>query len=239
MTSEKRRETYEQLTEGYTGLVRGQRLVDRHLKHNRFWQNVIVKDRIRFERQLVLYLAVVERGRLIEALRDTQIAAETKADHERRIAELGTQIEDGQPAPAAPRYIQIVENNPQRRVLRVPLYTDIPDAEFVAASVAAIESEWSVDVDGIEYRLELDLRSLTPEELYRPDAPPERGTHINLNEHVKRFPQDGGVLTTGSNRTYAIPGRFVAVGPGEISSRTIAHEFGHVLAARGESTLDE
>ena len=114
-------------------------------------------------------------------------------------------------------------------MLRVPLYTDIPDAEFVAASVAAIESEWSVDVDGIEYRLELDLRSLTPEELYRPDAPPERGTHINLNEHVKRFPQDGGVLTTGSNRTYAIPGRFVAVGPGEISSRTIAHEFGHIL----------
>ena len=82
---------------------------------------------------------------------------------------------------------------------------------------------------GIQYRLELDLRTLTPEELYRPDAPPERGTHVDLDEHVKRFPRDGGVLTTRPNRKYAIPRRYVAVGPRPISSRTVAHEFGHLL----------
>ena len=37
------------------------------------------------------------------------------------------------------------------------------------------------------------------------------------------------MLTTGSNRTYAIPGRYVAVGPTPLSTRIIAHEFGHIL----------
>ena len=229
MTSKTRRETYEQLTDGYSALERGQRLVDQHLKHNRFWQRVIAEDWDRFERQTVLHEAVVDRERALEHLRATGITAEAKADYDRQLAELGTQIEDDQPGPAAPRYIQIIENGAERRVLRVPLYTDIQDAGFVAASVAAIESAWSVDVDGIAYRLELDVRTLTPEELYHPDAPPERGTHIDLDEHVKHFPRDGGVLTTGSNRTHAIPGRYVAVGPDPLSSRTVAHEFGHIL----------
>ena len=160
MTPEKRRATYEQLTDGYDALGQGQRLVDQHLKHNRFWQRVIDEDRGRFERQLVLYEAVVERERLTEQLRGTGVTAETRTSHNRQIGQLDTQIEDGQPAPAAPGYIQVIENSARRRVLRVPLYTDIPDTEFVAASVAAIESAWSIEVDGLEYRLELDLAAV-------------------------------------------------------------------------------
>ena len=228
-TEAERRAIYEQLTDGYGALERGQRLVDQHLKHNRFWQQVIAEDRDRFERQTVLHDAVVRREALRRSRGEAGITDETRADYDRQMAELDTQIEEGQPGPAAPGYIQITEHGPRRRVLRVPLYTDIPDTEFVAAAVQAIESAWSVDVDGIEYRLELDLRTLTPEELYRPDAPPARGTHIDVTEHVKRFPLDGGVLTTGANRTYAIPGRYVAVGPSPLVSRTMAHEFGHIL----------
>ena len=229
MAPRARRETYEQLTAEYTALERGQKLVDQHLKHNRFWQQIIAEDWDRFERQTVLHEAVVDRERVLEQLRATGISPEAKADYHRQLADLLTQIENGQPGPAVPRYIQIIENSAARRVLRVPLYTDIPDVGFVAASVAAIESAWSVDVDGIAYRLELELRGLTSEELYHPGTPPERGAHIDLTEHVKHFPPDGGVLTTGSNRTYAIPGRYVAVGPSPLSSRTIAHEFGHIL----------
>jgi hypothetical protein len=223
-----RRTTYETLTDGYPTLEKGQRLVDSHLKHNRFWQQVIADDRPRFERLRVLHDAVVERGRLLAQARAADVTPDNKASLEQRAAALAKQVEDGQPGPAAPDYIQIIENTPQRRVLRVPLYTDIPDAEFVTAAVTAIESAWSVDAEDIEYRLEVDLRTKTPEELY-PDMPPERGTHINLNAHVKLFPADGGVLTTGSNRTYAIPGRFVSVGPSPLNNRTMAHEFGHIL----------
>ena len=229
MTVDQRRETYTQLTDGYTSLEQGQRQVDSHLKHNRFWQKAIANERPRFERQRVLHNVVVERERLLGQLRDGELTAEEKARLEQRVGELTEQITAGLPPPAAPRFVEIVENTPQRRVLRVPLYTDIPDPEFVAAAVTAIESAWSVDADGIEYRLQVDLRTITPETLYQPDPPPAHGTHINLTEHAARFPDDGGILTTGSNRTYAIPGRYVAVGPGSIPSRTIAHEFGHIL----------
>ena len=224
-----RRETYEQLTSGYGPLARGQRLVDQHLKHNRFWQASVARDRPRYERQRVLHDAVVERERVLGQLRDDGVTAESKADLEPRVAALASQITAGLPPPAAPGFIEIVENDPRRRVLRVPLYTDIPDPAFVAGAVTAIESAWNVETDGIEYRIELDLRTITPEELYHPDAPPEKGTHIDLTQHVARFPGDGGVLTTGSTRTYAIPGRFVSVGPSPISSGSIAHEFGHIL----------
>ena len=37
------------------------------------------------------------------------------------------------------------------------------------------------------------------------------------------------MLTTGVNRTYATVGRYVALGPGQISGNSLAHEFGHIL----------
>jgi hypothetical protein len=228
-TAQQRRDTYEQLIDGYDDLEAGQRQVDAHIKHNRFWQEVIAGDWPRFERQLVLHDAVVERERLLLELREEQLSEDARTSHWARIAQLGRQVEHGQPGPAAPAFIEITENTPQRKRLRVPLYTDIPDAAFVAASVDAIESIWSVDADGVEYRLEVDLRTTTAVEVYGPDTLPEPGAHLTLNDHVERFPTDGGVLTTGSNRTYAIPGRYVAVGPTPISNRTIAHEFGHIL----------
>jgi len=224
-----RRSVYEQLVTGYAGLEQGQRQVDQHLKHNRFWQQVIADDPERFERQTVLHDAVVERQRLRVTLEGGGLTPEEATEHVRRIAELGTQVEDGQPPPFPPSFVEIVENSASRRVLRVPLYTDIPDPEFVTGAVAAIQSAWSIDVDNVAYRLELDLRTVTAEDLYAPDPPPTRGAKVDLNQHVQRFPPDGGVLTTGANRTHAIPGRYVVVGPDTISNRVVAHEFGHIL----------
>ncbi|MEO2195456.1 MAG: hypothetical protein ABGY72_05100 [bacterium] len=224
-----RRAVYEQLVAGYAGLEQGQRQVDQHLKHNRFWQQIIADDRGRFERQTVLHDAVVERQRLRVALEAGGLTPAATTEHVRRIAELGIQVEEGQPPPSPPSFVEIVENSTSRRVLRVPLYTDIPDAEFVTGAVAAIQSAWSLDVDNVAYRLELDLRTMTAEDLYAPDPPPVRGAKIDLNHHVQRFPSDGGVLTTGANRTHAIPGRYIAIGPDSISNRVVAHEFGHIL----------
>ena len=229
MTPETRRQTYEALTDGYDALEAGQRQVDQHLKHNRFWQQVIADDWGRFERQIILHDAVVEREQKRHQLATLNMTPESVETVKAQIAALDTQIEEGQPDPAAPAFIEIVENSPQRKLLRVPLYTDIPDAEFVASSVEAIEAIWQVENEGVEYRLEVDLRTVTAADVYGEDPTPEDGAHILLNDHAARFPKDGGVLTTGSNRTYAIPGRYIAVGPSPISNRTMAHEFGHIL----------
>ena len=229
MTPETRRQTYEQLTDGYDALEAGQRQVDQHLKHNRFWQEVIANDWGRFEQQIILHDAVVEREQNRHLLATRNMANESTEQVKAKIAALDTQIEEGQPEPTAPSFIEIVENTPRRKLFKVPLYTDIPDADFVRASVEAIETIWQLEADGVAYRLEVDLRTMTAADVYGEDPTPADGEHIVLNDHVARFPTDGGVLTTGSNRTYAIPGRYVAVGPSPISNRTMAHEFGHIL----------
>ena len=195
----------------------------------RFWQEVIANDWGRFEQQIILHDAVVEREQNRHLLATRNMANESTEQVKAKIAALDTQIEEGQPEPTAPSFIEIVENTPRRKLFKVPLYTDIPDADFVRASVEAIETIWQLEADGVAYRLEVDLRTMTAADVYGEDPTPADGEHIVLNDHVARFPTDGGVLTTGSNRTYAIPGRYVAVGPSPISNRTMAHEFGHIL----------
>jgi hypothetical protein len=60
---------------------------------------------------------------------------------------------------------------------------------------------------------------------------PANGEHINIDAHVKRFPQDGVVLTTGANTTY-VYGQSIIVGPHAIPRKTLVHEFGHMLGFR-------
>ena len=63
----------------------------------------------------------------------------------------------------------------------------------------------------------------------KPGPPPATGNPPHANTHVARFPVDRGVLTTGSNRTFSIPGRYIVVGPNRLTGRSMAHESGHFL----------
>jgi len=65
--------------------------------------------------------------------------------------------------------------------------------------------------------------------LYETGSAAGHGSPLDVNTHVARFPVDGGVLKTGSNRTYTIPGRSIVVGPNRLTDWTIAHEFGYIL----------
>ncbi|HLQ78619.1 MAG TPA: hypothetical protein VK210_14770, partial [Terriglobia bacterium] len=65
--------------------------------------------------------------------------------------------------------------------------------------------------------------------LYEKDPAPKRGEHIDMKVHTARFPSDGVILTTGAEMTNAIVKRYLALGPGDISERLLAHEFGHLL----------
>jgi hypothetical protein len=52
------------------------------------------------------------------------------------------------------------------------------------------------------------------------------------------------VLTTGAEFTHAVVGHYVALGPGDLSPKTLAHEFGHILGfndgyVRGYTDLGE
>ena len=224
-----RRTTYDVLIERYPLLERNQRIADQHVKHNRFWQPVIARSPGRFARQTGLHDAVVEREAILAELDDASLATERRAELVAQADQLQTQIRDGQVQPAVPDYVELTDDGAGGRVLREPLYSDITDDTFLAEAERVIEETWTVGEGDRRYALDVELRRIAATELYGADEAPADGTHIDVAEHVKRFPADGGVLTTGSNRTHAIVGRYVSLGPGTVLGNTLAHEFGHIL----------
>ena len=240
-----RRNIHERLTGNYEWLVKHQKLVDEHLRHNRFWQAEIHRDPVRFERQTRLHDAVVERERTLTALNapDTALSFGGRRALTALAERLQTEIRDGQTPPVLPDLVE-----PRKTAdgwsLRVPLYTDIEDDAFLSTAERVIEETWALDTTGGHYGVDVEMRRLDAVALYGDDPPPASGAHIELERHVGRFPDDGAVLTTGSNRTYAMVGRYVSLGPGEIRGNTLAHEFGHILGftdryLRGSRDLGE
>jgi hypothetical protein len=126
--------------------------------------------------------------------------------------------------PTVPSFIKANRQQPGRVVIQVPVYTDIEDQEFLAKAKSAIEDMWQAQEDGTAYAIEIEFRNVPPSA--------ERGAHLDVRAHVSKFPEDGAVLTTGAQTTYSLVGRYIALGPGDLSTRTLAHEFGHVLGFR-------
>ncbi len=148
---------------------------------------------------------------------------------ERGSTHLQQQIDEGQARPALPDYVTRSTDPEGTHVVHVPMYTDISDAAFLNAAERATEDAWQGSTRDGPYRIDVELRPLTVAALYTDEAPPARGAHVDIAAHVARFPTDGGVLTTGANRTHAFIGRFIALGPGAIRGNTVSHEFGHIL----------
>jgi hypothetical protein len=114
--------------------------------------------------------------------------------------------------------------------LPVTVTTDISNDGFLAAFREGVEAAF-VDAPAARerrFRLELTLRRLHAAELY-PEGPPRRGDPIDAAAHVARFPEGALVLTTGEASTNAWPGRSVVLGPADVTRRTLAHEFAHLL----------
>ena len=126
--------------------------------------------------------------------------------------------------PAVPSFVKIDRSKPDYVIVVVPVYTDIQDDEFLAQAKGAIEELWQVHDGDVTYRLELEIRKV-------PQVA-ERGERIDVRAHSSKFPEDGAVLTTGAQATHSLVGRYVALAPGDLPRRTLAHEFGHVLGFR-------
>ena len=94
---------------------------------------------------------------------------------------------------------------------------------MVAAFVAAVETHWRAQVGQEKYRVRVAVTTITP------DAAPAIGEKIDLAAHARRFPEDGALLTTGAASLQLTGNRALVLGPHDVSPRTLAHEFGHLL----------
>ncbi len=191
----------------YKTLVEDQRIVDQYVEYNRLWQRSIAGDRSRYDEMTRIY-------RLLQS-----------AD-----ADTANSIRQVLGQPLTPSFIQVKNDEDNHRVtLRVPVYTDIESDAFLLQAKASIESVWQAKDANTSYGIELDIRKVTPQALFDGQPAPKHGDHIDVKVHAARFPSDGVVLTTGAEMTNALVKRYVAFGPGDISVRTLAHEFGHLL----------
>ncbi len=193
----------------YRALVENQRTIDSYIQYNRFWQRSIALDRPRFDQLTRIY--------------DVMLSGEPDAAGAVREA-LGR--------PEVPAFIEIDDASGNNVVLRVPVYTDIEDEAFLEQVEAVIEETWRVRDRGVRYAVEIQFRRVSPSELYDGVRVPRVGDHFEIPSHTARFPTDGAILTTGAESTHGFVGRYVALGSGDVSKRTLAHEFGHVLGFR-------
>ncbi len=257
-----RRAIYERLVREYPRLPEAQRNIDDHLRYNRLWQPGIVADRGGYDRRTRLHDAVLERQAVLDALQARDDAAFAKAidgvsnlDHTRpreqleselrnRERQLADEIHDVIDEIDPPAFLRITRPTPYSWVLRVPVYTDIEDPVFLDGFRNAIETIWRLRDGEDEYRVELIIHTISPEDLYRRRTgcksstearcrPPHKGDRIDLAAHVALFPSNGVRLTTGATLTYALGGAIV-LGPGEAGPHLLAHEFGHMLGFRDE-----
>ena len=222
------RPKYEMMLAKYTQLEANQRFIDGRIRYNRFWQKAIAGEKARFDRLTRLHDNVLERQEIRDKLNKLLPADTTKKlrARERTLTDQITAHRDrGTPAP----FLTLRQPQPNLWIVQVPLYTDIQDQEFLQEGKETIERIWHVKDGDKEYRIQVLVKIVDPQDLYRPDLPPRAGTHIDVGAHVKHFSTDGGVLTTGASSTFAIPGRYLALPPQKIAENVLAHEFGHIL----------
>jgi hypothetical protein len=205
----------------YRELLRSQATVDQYIEYNRFWQRSIGDDRKHYDGMTQVYWAL-KAGNPDTAATIRQVLGK----------------------PKAPRFIRVRRVASNRVVLQVRLYTDIDDDDYLSRAKAVVEETWRAEDGGTQYSIELDIRKVPAAELYRGRGVPQSGAHLDLDKHIALFPRDGGVLTTGAEFTHGVVGRSVVLGPGDLSPRTFAHEFGHILGfndgyVRGYNDLGE
>lgn len=112
-------------------------------------------------------------------------------------------------------------------IVHVPFLTDLEDTGFVRSIQRHIERAWHLRSGDDEFRLDLDFKHISAGELYDGGELPH-GNQLDIQEHLNLFPTEGAILTTGGAITHVL-GRAIVLGPHDIPSRVLAHEFGHIL----------
>jgi hypothetical protein len=196
------------------------------IQYNRLWQGEIVRYPAIYDELTRLHDAALERQALLDAppLSHDGIGA----GFHTRIDELSRRLHDAVRKLPTPDYVVIDDLTPHRCILRVPVYTDILDTAFVNRFRTTIEEAWKLRDGTDEFSVALEIRRVSPTDLYPDRSVPVHGAHLDVAAHIRRFPPDGVVLTTGAPTTYA-SGRSIILGPHSIPLSVLVHEFGHML----------
>jgi hypothetical protein len=214
------RAAYEKVVADYKTRVDRRRTIDADVDYNWLWQKQIASNRPLFDRLQARLDAEVQRLAQPESNTHSEAQPFVKFD--------------------PPVFVGFETPSAHEHVVVVPLYTDITDPAIVDALVNAVEQYWQAR-DGEElYRARLIVTTITPAELYcgRSALPPPGGAgctapaigeKIDLAAHARRFPDSAAALTSGAASLQIAGGRALVLGPHDVSPRTLAHEFGHLL----------
>ena len=221
-----RRHAYESLADEYRKLVDGQKFMENLIQYNRLWQSEIARLQNDYKKNNSLREAALGSQALLDSIArgDEQFANAART----RIEIFSRQIDSAIRKTPTPVFIRAEHQTDRSWIVTVPVYTDIADSAFITRAKDAIESGWHVHDGDDDFSVILDIRRIQPPQLYAGVAVPSNGEHIDVATHVKRFPQDGVVLTTGANSTYVL-GQSIILGPHAIPRKTLVHEFGHML----------
>jgi len=227
--AEERLREYGLIVDGYRKLVDGQKFMESLIQYNRLWQSEIARLTDVYKRNNALRYAAFARQALLDSISkgDDQF----KRSAEPRLAAYSRPLDSALQKAPTPAFVRVDHPNEHTWVVSVPVYTDITDSIFVGRAQEAIENGWHVHDGGDDFSVKLDIRRIPPSTLYTNGTVPANGEHINIADHMKRFPLDGVAFTTGANTTYVF-GEGIIVGPHAIPRRTLVHEFGHMLGFR-------
>jgi hypothetical protein len=224
-TDERRRE-YGLIVDAYLKLVSGQKLMESTIQYNRLWQGDIARRPQIYADARILQGLALERQRVLDSI--SRVGEHATAELHARVEVLTLRINEAIEKLPAPDFVRADHPDGHRWTLSVPLYTDIVDFAFIDSARAAIEDAWHVSDGADDYSVVLEIHSVSPSQLYPDGNVPAKGAHVDVADHVRRFPSGGAVLTTGGNSIYAL-GRSIILGPHTIPRSALAHEFGHVL----------
>jgi hypothetical protein len=197
------------------------------------WQAAIAGNRAVYDRQTRLLNIVVERAAIHRALNPgapggaRRFSMLDKRLQQRETA-LARDIEAAVSAVRVPGFVRIEQAPPRTWNVIMPIYTDIEDGDFVRLLQTEVERIWRLRDGEDQFRVELAFSHISADELYAGGRPPRYGNHIEIEDHIARFPSDGAVLTTGGETTH-VYGRALILGPHAIAARVLAHEIGHLL----------
>jgi len=193
-----------------------------HLGYHGYWQRAVVDYPEFFD----------ERNRVIVKLRSLESRRRRGGDDEELAAARQALVDQLAPFEVTPGLV-LERREDGWNVLRVSVTTDIDDERFLAIFREGVEAAFVEDegVRAMRFRIDLHLRRISAKQLY-PEGPPKYGERIDPEAHLARFPEGDLVLTTGEESTHAWTGKSIVLGPEEVSRRTLAHEFGHLIGFR-------
>jgi hypothetical protein len=230
---------YAAIADEYRKLGNGQRFIANLVQYNRLWQSEITRRSSVYQQEKLRQDAAIKRQELLDSIAHGK---KSNATMKKSLDSVTAIVDEAIRKSVTPSYITVSHPDAHRWIVNVPMYTDIDDAAWLDKARTAIEDGWHVRDGADEFRVKLDIRRVTKQQLYPAGDAPKKGAHIDISKHTDRFPPGRAILTTGGNLTY-IWGRAMIIGPHALARRVLVHEFGHLLgfkdgyfrASRGES----